>query len=233
MELEFEVDALAEEVIVSRSIKTVEAGGAAGDVLLELIGFFENAELGDFLAEVTLVEWLLEDEFVEVLELGEGEFFGKELEADGLVADFSAEAFFGELEDVGVIEGERGKIIEGEPGGISGVGRGGGWVLDEVDECEVGDGDDMLAGVAIWGADGGELFEEDVFQSSLFLKFAASAGIDVFTDVNEASGEGPLVFKGLDGSLDEEDFEVVFIEPEDDAIGSEGWSGVVIGEAHD
>lgn len=89
---EFEVDPLSLKFLVSRTIEAVEAGGAAGDVLFDFVGLGEDIEFGDFLAKVALVESLFEDEFVEVLKLGEGEFFGKEFEADGLVADFSAEA---------------------------------------------------------------------------------------------------------------------------------------------
>lgn len=90
--LEFEVDALFLEFLVSRTIEAVEAGGASGDVLFDFVGLGEDIEFGDFLAKVALVEGLFEDEFVEVLELGESEFFREKFEADGLVADFSAEA---------------------------------------------------------------------------------------------------------------------------------------------
>lgn len=132
-----------------------------------------------------------------------------------------------------VVEGERREVIEGEPGGVSSIGGGGGWVFDEVDEGEVGDGENVLAWVAVGGADGGELFEVNVFESGLFFEFAAGAGVDVFADADEATGEGPFVFEGGEGALDEEDFEVVLIESEDDAVGGKGRSGVVVGEAHE
>jgi hypothetical protein len=230
--LEFEVDALFLELAVSGSIKAVEAGGTAGDVLFDFIGFGQNAELDHFLSEVSFIEWFFEDEFVELLELGEGEFFGKELEADGLVADFSAEPFAGELQDFFVIKSERRKIIEGKPGGIAGVGGSGGRMVDEVDEGEVGDGNDVLAWVAVWSADGGELFEVDVFQSGLLLKPASGTGVDVFAYPNEPAGDGPFVFEGREGALDKKDFEVFFIKSKDDAIGGEGRSRVFVSEAH-
>jgi hypothetical protein len=72
--LEFEIDALFLELAVSGSIEAVEAGGAAGDVLFDFIGFGEDAEFGHLFAEVSFIEWLLEDEFVKVLELGEDEY---------------------------------------------------------------------------------------------------------------------------------------------------------------
>lgn len=123
--LEFEVEALFLELAVLGSIEAVETGGTAGDVLFDFIGFGQNAEFDHFFAEVSFIEGLLKDEFVEVLELGEGEFFWEKFEADGLVADFSTEALAGELEDFAVIEGEGREVIEGEPGG-------GGGMLDEL-----------------------------------------------------------------------------------------------------
>ena len=230
--LEFEVEALFLEFLVLGAVEAVEAGGAAGDVLFDFVGFGEDAEFGDFFAKVAFVERLLEDEFVEVLELGEGEFFGEEFEADGLVAEFSAEAFAGEFEDFLVIEGEGREVVEGEPGGVAGIGGGGGRVLDEVDEGVVGDSDDVFPWVAVGGADGGELFEEDVFEAGFFFEFTSGAGVDVFADLDEAAGESPFVFEGGEGALDEEDFEVVLVETEDDAVGGEGGSGVVVGEGH-
>jgi len=65
--------------------------------------------------------------------LGEGEFFGEEFEADGLVADFSLKAFFGGFENLRVVEGKLGEVIEGEPGGVVGIGGGCWGVVDEVD----------------------------------------------------------------------------------------------------
>jgi len=64
---EFEVDPLFLKLQVSRTIEAVEAGGAAGDVLFDFVGFGEDAEFDDFLAEVALIESLFEDQFVEVL----------------------------------------------------------------------------------------------------------------------------------------------------------------------
>ena len=90
----------------------------------------------------------------------------------------------------------------------------------------------MFARVSIGGADGGELFEVDIFEIGFFFELAAGAGVDVFANVDESAREGPFVFERWDGALDEEDFEVVLIEAEDDAVGGEGGSGVVIGEAH-
>ncbi len=229
---EFEVDALFLEFAVSGAIEAVEAGGAAGDVFFDFVGFGKDAEFENLLAEISFIERLLEDEFVEMLQLGEGEFLGEKFESDGLVAELSAETFPGEFENLIVIEGEGREVVEGEPGGVTGVGRGSGRVLDKIDECEVGDGDDMLAWVAIRGADGGELFEVDVFQSGLFLELAPSAGIDVFADPDESPGKGPFVFEGRESPLDEEDFKVFFVEPKDDAIGGESGSRVFVGEAH-
>jgi len=131
-----------------------------------------------------------------------------------------------------VIKGESREVIEGEPGGVSRIGGGGGRVLDEIDEGEVGHGHDVFAWIAIGSPDSGELLEVDVLQSGLFLEFASCAVVDVFPDSDEAAGEGPFVFEGGEGALDEEDFEVILIEAENNAIAGEGGSCVVVDEAH-
>ena len=81
------------ELAISGSIESVEAGRSSGDVLFDFVGFGEDAELVDLFAEVAFVERLFEDEFVEVLELGKGEFFGKKFEAGGLIAEGDDEVF--------------------------------------------------------------------------------------------------------------------------------------------
>lgn len=66
----------------------------------------EEVEGEDALPEIAFIEGSAEDGFVEVLELGEGEPFGEQLEADRLPAEFAAEAGEGGVEDGGVVEGE-------------------------------------------------------------------------------------------------------------------------------
>ena len=221
------------ELAISGSIESVEAGRSSGDVLFDFVGFGEDAELVDLFAEVAFVERLFEDEFVEVLELGKGEFFGKKFEADGLIADFSAKAFARHLENVGMVKGEGREVVEREPGGVSSIGGGGRRVLDEIDESVIGDGDNVLAGIAVRSADSGELFEENVFESGFLFELPAGAVIDVFADPNESSGESPFIFEGRKGALNEEDFQVILIESKDDAICGEGGSRVLVGEAHE
>ena len=227
--LDGEVESGFRLFFVGFAVEAVEAGGAVGDVLFDLVGLFEDFEFEQFFAEVAFVEGLAEDALVEALQLGEGEFAGKEFESDGGVAEFGANAFLGGGEDFGVVEGEVGEVIEGKPSGLVGVGGGGGRVFAEVDEGVVRDGDDVLAGVALGLAEAVKLLEVDLFEAGFFFEFASGAGFEVFADAHEAAGESPLALEGGEASLDEEDFEIILVEPEDHAVGGEGGAGVFVG----
>lgn len=56
--------------------------------------------------------------------------------------------------------------------------------------------------------------------------------VGVLAGTEETTGESPLAFEGGEPSLDEEHFDVVFIESKDDAIGGECGSGVFVGMRH-
>lgn len=154
LESEFEVDALLEKSVVSFLVEAVEAGGAVGYVLLNLVGLFEDSQFLQFLAKVPLVEFLLEDCFVEALQFGEGELLGKEFEADRLVTKLSSQAVEGGVEDLFMIEGKARNFIEGEPSGIARISVRLGRMVEKVDESIVGNGDDVLAGIALRIAEG-------------------------------------------------------------------------------
>lgn len=123
--------------------------------------------------------------------MAKGEAFGEELEADGLVADFSAKAVESSAEDLCVIEGESRQIYQGMPCGFGGIGIAFGGVLIGTDEGVVGDADDAPARIALGGAKGVELFEEHIVQVSFLLKFAAGSLVEGFVHVNEAAGQCP------------------------------------------
>lgn len=98
----------------------------------------------------------------------------------------------------------------------------------------VGDADDALAGVAVDGAEGVELLEEEVFEAGFFFQLAAGGGVERFLDTDEAAGEGPVVFEGSEAAADEEDLEGCFaaVEAKDDAVHGEGGSWVFVGVFH-
>ena len=90
--LKLEVKFRAFQSLVFLRVEAEELRGAVGSGG----GLFrerdEQIHRQDFFAEVAFVERGLQDGFVEVLELREGEFLREQLEADGLVTDFSAQA---------------------------------------------------------------------------------------------------------------------------------------------
>ena len=128
-----------------------------------------------------------------------------------------------------VVEGEIGEIVEGKPSGIVSVGGCGGWVFAEINESVVGDGDDVLAGVTVWLTEAVKLFEVNFLEAGFFFEFSSGTRLEVLADADEATWESPLAFEWGETSLNEEDFEVIFVEAENYAVGSEGGSSVFVG----
>src|SRR5262245_43164664 len=100
LRLQLEVESLSRQLLIALLVEAVEAGGAVGDALLDLVELFEEAHGEDLLAEVALVELLLEDDLVHALELRQRELGRQELEADGLVGELAAEAGERGAEDI-------------------------------------------------------------------------------------------------------------------------------------
>src|SRR5581483_4473816 len=165
---EFKIKPATLQLVVVFGVKAEQLGWAMAAEHLGLVQRDEEIEGEDFFAEVALVELGFEGGLVEMLELRQSELGRKQLEADGFVSDFSFEAGEGDGQDVGAVEGELGGFGNGEPFGVGGVGGGFGSVVREFDQGVISDTDDALAGAAMDGAEGVELFEEDVFQAGLF-----------------------------------------------------------------
>ena len=227
-----EKESLFLQALVLHGIEAEELGGAVGAFAVLLFEGDEEVVAEDFFAEIALVDVGAEDAFVEALELGEGELGREELEADGLVGELATEAGEGGGEDLGVVEGERGDVANGEPAGLGGICGGGGGVVGGFGECVVGDADDALAGIAVDGAESVELLEEKVFEAGFFFELAAGSVIEGFFDADESAGESPVVFEGGETAADEEDLEGAAVEAEDDAVHGECGSWVFIGVFH-
>ena len=183
-----------------------------------------------FFAEVAFVEGLAEDGFVEALELGEGEFRREKLEADGLVGELAAQAGERGGEDVGVVEGERREVADGEPfrlGGIRGGGDGAGF-----DEREPRDADDALARVTFHAAEGVKLLEEYLFEAGFLLELAAGGLFERFLDPDKAARHRPLVFLGGLAPAEGQDPQFPAIEAEDDTIDGESCARVFVSVRH-
>src|SRR5688572_11100678 len=119
--LDLEVEPFARHPPVLGLVKAVEAGGAMGDVLFDLVRLDEHAHRQDLLAEVPLVERAVEHGLVQPLKLREREARRQQLEADRLVADLAPQPAHRRVEHAGVVERERRAVADGEPLGIGGV----------------------------------------------------------------------------------------------------------------
>jgi len=209
--LEFKINTLLNKLLVMLLIEPVESGGSVGDVLLDFVGFDEDSQLDDFFTEVPFVDWRLQYNFVELLKLSEGEFFREEFKSDRLIPHLAFESGQSCFEDRLVVECQTWQVVETEPGGISGIGRCFGCVVDEVDQCVVSDGDNVFARVAVRCSKAVELFKKNVTQTRLLFEFATSTGIDGFSHSDKSAWQCPVSLKGLDVSLDQENFQVLFI----------------------
>lgn len=78
------------------------------------------------------------------------------------------------------------------------------------------------------GAEGLELLHEHVGEIRFLGEFAAGGGFDVFVLVNEAAGEGSLVFEGFYSATDQKNFQSAAIESEDHAIDRESRVGELV-----
>src|SRR5678815_2075186 len=111
-----------------------------GDVRFNFARFLNDSHAQHFLAKVSLVEGAVQDDFIEMLKLAEGEFFRKELKANRLVADFGAEPLQSQVENLEVVKGQAREFVDGKPGGLAGVTAGLHIVSGEIDEGIIGHG---------------------------------------------------------------------------------------------
>ena len=138
------------------------------------------------------------------------------------------------VEDLLVIEGERRKVVDREPGRVGGIGRGLDLVIGELDQRVVGDGHDPLARVSIERAVGVELLEKDLAQAGLLFELAQGRVLERLVDVDEAAGQRPLAQEGLEPAPDQQDLELVLVEveAEHDAVDGQRRPGPLVGVGH-
>ena len=94
-----------------------------------------------------------------------------------------------------MIEREARHVVHAEPRGVARVGRGLHVVVAQVHERVVGDRHHALARIAVDGAEGVELLEEDLAQAGLFLELAPRRFIERFVDAHEAARQRPLALR--------------------------------------
>src|SRR5262249_39273707 len=156
----------------------------------------QEAHAEDLLSEVPLVELALEDALVHSLKLRQRELRGEQLEPDRLMTHFGPQALERTRNDRVVVERERRQIEGREPGRFARVRRCLDAVVGELDEREVGYGDDSLARIAIDGAERVELLEEDPRDARLLGELAPRRFVERLVDADEPAGERPLPLEG-------------------------------------
>src|SRR5208283_2829436 len=88
---------------------------------LPLLGGFDYPALHDFAAEIAFVQGLTENGFMHHLEFGEGEFLGQKLKSDAGVIQLISNALVSIFDNLKVIKGQSGQLVDWKPGSISRV----------------------------------------------------------------------------------------------------------------
>ena len=186
------------------------------------VEFLEDVHSEDSLAKVPLVQFALEHNFIQSLDLGQRELPGKQLKSDGLVPHLVPESIDGDVEYRLVVERQIRNIVNAKPGGVACVRGRVDLMLAELYQSIIGNRDNALPGVAIDRAKGVELLEVHTPNASFLAKLSEGCIIDGFVDLNEAPGQSPGPLERPQSTLDEEDLQVFFIqiEPKNDAIDS-------------
>lgn len=198
-----------------------------------LVLFFEGNEeiVGEgFFAEVAFVEGLTEHGFVEALELGEGEFRRKQLEADGLVGQLATEAGERGIEDLSVIESKRWDDAHGEPFGLGGIGRS--TDNSRFDEGKVGHADNPLTRIATHTAKSVELLQIHLSQPRFLFQLATSSLIQCFFNADKPSRQCPLILERLQSSSNQQHLQLTTIKTKNHAINSDCRSRIFISVIH-
>src|SRR5262249_55183317 len=169
--LDLECESLFYELPVFSLIESVQAGRAVGNALLHFVEFLQQVHAKDLLSEIPVVQLPAHHDFVEVLQLADGEFSRQQLKPDRGVAQLSPEAVESCLDYSRVIEGQSRRPPYREPRRLSRVGSCGDRVPLGRDQRVVSYRYDPAPRVAAGIAKGIELFEKDVLYTGLFFQF--------------------------------------------------------------
>jgi len=128
-----------------------------------------------------------------------------------------------------VVEGQARDVVHGKPGGVTGVGRGLDVVVPEVQECVVRHRHDTLPGIAIDGAEGVELIENDLAQAGLFLELALRRLVQRSADATKPPGRAHFPANGARSRWISSTFQIRVVQAEDDAVHGQRRARVLVG----
>src|SRR5258708_3606325 len=127
-------------------------------------------------------------------------------------------------------EGRKGNVGgDIKPSDRGGVSLRGEFVAVAGGEPVIEDGGGMSTGVAAWGADGSNPFEEKPGDAGFLLEFAEGSSLEVLILVDESAGQGPGTAEGLLAPFDEEDAKAEVLkgarDREQDDVNRDGRTG--------
>jgi hypothetical protein len=89
-----------------------------------------------------------------------------------------------------------------------------------------------LSRVSLKAAERVELLEENVPDPRLLLKLASRSLFEGFIESHESTGQGPFPLERLEVSLDQQQFQLAFVEAEHDTIDCQSGTRMRIGVRH-
>lgn len=157
------------------------------------------------------------DGFVEVLQAGEGEELGQQVEAYRLAGCFLFHLLPGHGHHLFVVKDEGGHFVDVYPVGVVLMHRFA-VVLVDVDEGVVDHRDDPFAGVAVDGTEGVYLLHVEIFETGELGQHPLGGLVDTLAFAHETSHERPLPLGRFHLAFEQEQVERALLETEDDAV---------------
>lgn len=176
---------------------------------------FHKTKFFDLFSEISTIDFSLQNAFVCAFELGKCKFSWKQLDNEGGVRNFGAEAFKRKSNNFIMVIGKRRQVVDGEPPCISGVITFRQREMFPWSESKIGNGNHTTAGIPINSAESVKLFHIDMlFRDARFrCKMPSDCRFGGFFRGNQSSRQAKAVVKER-GTMDANDPREEIIVPE-------------------
>lgn len=201
-------------------LEFVQFAGTVGHVLFHLVEVDEPVLQHDPFAEIPAVQVHAQDRFIEVLQFAEGEFFGQEIEDDGVFHYFFPQALQADIQDHFVVEGHLVDIIHIMP---VQVGLAGGQLVGfDVHQGKIGGSDDPARRVPVDLTEGVDLFHIDVVQAGPLPQYPVGRLLEVLLGLYEIADDRPESCIFFEIGFKDKDLQLLFVITKDHTVDGKG-----------
>ena len=168
----------------------------------------------------------------DVLQLGQRERFGHELERDCRVSGPGRQTIQRLADDVGVIEGQLRQAADTEPADLIGIRRR--FRLDPVrrNQSVVGNRDHSFAGIPVGFAERVQLLQEDAANAGFLVELALRGCLEALVRLDESAWQRPFAPERFLRAPDQQNGESAASDREDDNVGRDGGMRAFVGVRH-